>query len=253
VIGGRYGTQSSEDASHSITQAELRSALEKDIQVFIFIDASVDAEFATWKANRASKFADKMQFPTVDNIKVFEFIEEIRGPHRNNAISTFTSISQIMDYLRIQFAGLFQRSLQESRRAAEIGVVHELKSISATLEQVTRFLTAERSGVNDPVEGILQTNHPAFRRFAELTSTRYRVFFTVKSELDAWLKSLGWTTVAKEMLDRDSIGEWAHRRNDDMRYIKLTNEIFNGDGQLQSFTDDVWQDKWITIQVEHDE
>src|SRR5438105_9519087 len=38
VVGGRYGSDSHDDPGFSISQAELRRALERGIQVFIFVE-----------------------------------------------------------------------------------------------------------------------------------------------------------------------------------------------------------------------
>ncbi|OGU15970.1 MAG: hypothetical protein A2076_04850 [Geobacteraceae bacterium GWC2_53_11] len=84
IIGGKYGTASQHEHGYSITQNELRRALEKGIQVFIFIEKSVLSEFSTYKINKDNK-STKYNF--VDDIKVYEFIEHLYKLPRNNPIS----------------------------------------------------------------------------------------------------------------------------------------------------------------------
>jgi hypothetical protein len=48
IIGGRFGTQSDQEPHYSISQNELRRALERGIQVFIFIEKNVLGEYSTY-------------------------------------------------------------------------------------------------------------------------------------------------------------------------------------------------------------
>ena len=52
VIGGRYGTESQEQPGSSITQAELKTAIENQVQVFIFVEQAVHSEYGTYLINK---------------------------------------------------------------------------------------------------------------------------------------------------------------------------------------------------------
>ncbi|MBI1741571.1 DUF4062 domain-containing protein [Candidatus Acetothermia bacterium] len=56
IVGGRYGSPST-SREGSITQNELKRAFEKGIQVFIFIEQNVLAEFSTYQINKDRTFA----------------------------------------------------------------------------------------------------------------------------------------------------------------------------------------------------
>ena len=237
IIGGRFGTESQQEAGYSITQNELRRAHERNVQVFIFIEQGVHSEYETYKLNKDNKTI-KYQF--VNDIRIYEFVESIHKLPRNNPIATFQTSKDITDYLRAQWAGLFQRFLREQNRASVVEVIDELKSIAGTLGQTVEFLTKEREQ-EAPIQSILSVNHPAFRRFAQLTKTRYRIFFTDDQELNAWLKARSWKTVDPEAMDIDSVREWYS----DGEYIKLTEHIFDGIGKLKSYSEDEWNDSWL--------
>jgi len=208
IIGGRYGTSSQQELGYSITQNELRRALDRGIQVFIFVEKNVLSEFSTYQLNKENK---STIYRFVDDVKVYEFIEHLYQLPKNNAITPFEISTDITKFLKNQWAGLFQRFLQEQKRLSEIKVLDEMKTVSSTLQQLVVFLTEERKNKDDAIKSILMTNHPAFNRFAEITKTPYRIFFTNKSELNRWLKARSWKSMEDEQLDEDSVMEWTNK------------------------------------------
>ena len=242
VIGGRYGTESKEQPGYSITQKELSVALENQVQVFIFIEQSVYSEYGTYSINKETQ---DINYRFVDDKRIFEFIEAIHKLPRNNPITQFQTRSEIVDFLRTQWAGLFQRFLQDQKRIVEIRALREMKSVAGTLEQLVGFLTEERKNKDDAIQHILLANHPVFNRFRKLTSTPYRIFFTNEEELNQWLREVGWNPVNEEIYDDGSYKEWAHR--DLPEYIRLTEAIFDEDGKLRVYTEDMWIDSWLEL------
>ena len=249
VIGGRYGTESQEHPGSSITQQELKAAIENQVQVFIFIEQDVHSEYGTYSINKEN--AD-IKYRFVDNPLVFEFIDSVHNLPRNNPITTFQTAHDIVEFLRSQWAGLFQRFLQDQKRLQEIKTLEEMKQVSGTLEQLVRFLTEERKGTDDAIQQILLANHPAFRRFRELTKTSYRVFFYNEDELDRWLNARGWVPVRESAYDDDSFREWQDKEEAGS-YIKLTEAIFDEEGTLRVYTEDTWDDNWLDVKTYHSE
>lgn len=81
IIGGRFGSESKED-QYSITQHEIKKAIEANKLVYIFIDRYVDAEYSTYLKNKNANIT----YAQVDDIRVYKFIEEIRDLKKNNTI-----------------------------------------------------------------------------------------------------------------------------------------------------------------------
>ena len=143
----------------------------------------------TYQLNKENP-STKYQF--VDDVRVYEFIEDLHKLPRNNPIATFDTSADILEYLRAQWAGLFQRFLQEQQRISELEILDGMKSVADTLKQLVNFLTKERRSKDDAIKSILLVSHPVFRRLAQITNTPYRVFFTNQEELNKWLKVRGW-------------------------------------------------------------
>jgi len=241
IIGGRYGTESS-SRDGSITQNELLEALSKGIQVYIFVEQSVLAEFFTYRLNKDNK---DIKYGFVDSIEIYKFLEMIHSLPQNNPVTPFTTSADICDILRSQWAGLFQRFLREEGRLSEIQVLDEMKSVARTLQETVSFLTKERKDSDGAIKTILSMNHPAFRRFAEIASIKYRVFFTNKEELDKWLAARSYNPIKQDSYDKGSVLEWVNKK--DKKYIRLTKNIFDDDGKLKPSSAEKWDNNWIEL------
>jgi hypothetical protein len=120
IVGNRFGTESKETPGFSISQRELRRALERGVQVFIFVDRNVLAEYRTYLAN---KHIAELQYQAVDDVRVYQFLERVYALPNNNAVTPFETSAEIAIFLKSQWAGLFQRFLQEQGRAAEVDLL----------------------------------------------------------------------------------------------------------------------------------
>lgn len=133
IIGGRYGSES-KDKKYSITQTEIRTAFEEGKQVYIFIDKNVLSEFHTYSVNKGSA----MKFYYADNIKIYEFIEEIFAIKGGIIIAPFENVIDITRYLKTQWAGLFRdmlRDKSEAKRMSKLSSqIEDLKIISESLK-----------------------------------------------------------------------------------------------------------------------
>ena len=244
ITGGSFGSESTETPGYSISQVELKKALENGIQVFIFVEKAVFHEYQTYKLNRQS---EDVKYASVNDTRVFQFLDELYKLPRNNPITQFELASDISTYLRDQFAGLFHRFLQENTRTKEVSMLREAASIAGTLKDLVRFLTEERTSKDDAIKEILLSNHPAFRRLKTLTSTTYRVYFVSRPEMESWLKARGYEQFSRDQFDPDSVDEW--NKKDTPGYLKFTKNIFDEDDKLLVFTEDDWKDDWITLRT----
>lgn len=240
ITGGSFGTESAEEPGYSISQVELKRALDRGLQVFIFVENSVFNEYNTYKLNKGS---DEVIYSSVNSIKVFQFLEELYSLPSSNPITRFEIASDITNFLREQFAGLFQRFLQEQKRVKEVRVLDEMNSVAKTLKELVGFLTEERKNKDDAIKNILIVNHPVFRRLATLTNTPYRVFFTTKQEMESWLNARGWRSVSEDSLGPGSVAEWSKKE----QFLEFKEEIFGQDNKLLPYTADDWNDEWIDV------
>jgi hypothetical protein len=240
IIGGRFGAESKEDPGYSVTQVELRRALENGSQVFIFVEKSVLAEFSTYEMNKEH---EGVRYRFVDDIRVYKFLEEIYALPRNNPIAPFETGRDIAEFLRQQFAGLFHRFLQDQQRVAQLRVFDEINGLATTLRELVAFLKESKNSTHDSTESILLANHPMFHALSSALGIRYRIYFSNRNEFRQLMKARAWKPVPKDSWDKDSVDEWVKGKE----YIKFLRSLFDGVGRVALPPEAEWEDGVIQV------
>ena len=155
LIGGRYGSPSSREADNelskgffepyeSVTKLEYKAALERDVPVYILIEAGVFNEFQTYRRNREN---DSITYAHVDSVNIFKFIDEILHQKRNNAVHSFEKYTDIEYWLREQWAGLFRdfltRRSGQKDLASLANQVSELTEVNRTLKKYIEMIVSQ--------------------------------------------------------------------------------------------------------------
>jgi hypothetical protein len=240
IVGGRFGTTSQHE-DRSISQEELRRALARGTQVYIFVEQSVLVEYQTYRTN---KDVDGIAWRYVDDPRVYAHLEQLYALPVNNTIQAFETAGDITDFLKKQWAGLFHRFLQEQARSRELDVLGEMQSTVATLDRVVSFLQSENREHSEQLSEILSVEHPAFARLRQLLKVSYPVFFRTFAELNRWL------TEAENFIPLDEgtwddVFHWEWRRDD--RYLKISKSLFDEDDRLVFISREAWDDDAIQL------
>lgn len=183
IIGGRYGAEKSDkkeklpkdfyERYDSITRQEYAAAVERDIPTYILIEKPVYADFETYLRNKNNK---DVRYAHVDSVNIFRLIEEVLSKPKNNPVHHFDKYSDIENWLREQWAGLFKEFLSRMSSQQQLSSltaqVSELREISKTmktyLEEVVskvapnesvRIIDAERERLDKAFQiGLLTSN-----------------------------------------------------------------------------------------------
>jgi phosphoserine phosphatase len=126
VIGGRYGSPplprkrnaKAKPKFNSITKLEYTTARAEGIPVFTFVNADVLSEYKTWKRNDAST---SISYAHVDDTQIFNLIDEVYSEEQNNILFSYRQVSDIIDRLKEQLAGLLKDTISDRRQAAKRG------------------------------------------------------------------------------------------------------------------------------------
>lgn len=133
IIGGRFGGKF-KDTDKSITNAEYENAIANHIPIFALVESGVYSDHFVFQKNKTNK---SINYPAVDNIKIFDFIDEVRKNAINNALIPFRDFSDIEIYLKKQWAGMmhyFLVSESETKRVSDL-----LKEISTATQKIEYF------------------------------------------------------------------------------------------------------------------
>lgn len=243
LVGGRFGSASKQDP-YSISQLEFKTASELQKPTYIFVERDVLAEYKTYSKNRESK----IEWTAVNDVRVYKFLEEVFLLPSNNPVSPFETSLDITGFLQEQWAGLFQRLLQESGQQEQLAMVREMRESIQTLRQLVTYLAEEKKQEGEAITQILLMSHPAFTQLQKIIGVKYRVFFTSHLELEHWLRARSYRLVTESEWDEPEVEEWINKSDKKIHYLlKISQSLFSADGRLIVMTPDEWKDEYIQL------
>ena len=141
IIGGRYGQEYKLDPDQSVTNAEYKKAVEAKVPIFALVERDVYEQYHVYRGNKENPNVDaaSINYPAVDSVKIFDFIEEVQDQAVNNALVPFADFGEIESYLRQQWASMmfsFLTSESEARRVAD--TLSAVTEVSRKIEFLTR-------------------------------------------------------------------------------------------------------------------
>ena len=242
IIGGRFGSESKEE-NYSVSNIELKTAIDKGRQVYIFIENSVLHEYRTYQTNKDN---ESVRYASVDDVRVFKFVEEVLALPLNNQIKGFETVQEINLYLKEQWAGLFQRLLGESARQKEVNLIEDLKSTSKTLNQLVSYILDEKARGDQAVKDILLSNHPAFDDIRRKLDIPYRVIFQNYDELNQLIKARQYEEEDPwDIWGKEGFYSWKRRKGD--IYLRVSKDIFDDENRLKIYAPSEWRSVWIEL------
>ena len=156
IIGNHFGSQAA-DSNFSITMEELRAAIKNKKKIYIFIAKDVYIENKTYIQNKDS---GKFRPAYADDIKIHQFIEELKQTVKNNPIESFETTADIIQSLKNQFAGLFQNLLARDASLTEAKTAYDLQESTEIFKSLLSQFKSESQRLFESFEGsVLTTNN----------------------------------------------------------------------------------------------
>jgi hypothetical protein len=150
----------------SVTQLEVLKAVEIEIPIFTFIDNRLWNDHELYEKNKSKPILKDIEFPSIDKpetaVFIFEFINFLRHRTRGNSINPFTKFEDIEVTLKKQWAGLFQRLLNESKNKQL-----ETKRIDVLSSQFEDLKTAILASIGSNNERDVARGVVRFRRLVD--------------------------------------------------------------------------------------
>lgn len=238
ILGSRYGSKAITEEptkEYSVSQMELKTALDEGKQVFIFIEKNVLTEYETYMANKGN---DNVIYRYVDNPNIYKFIEEIKGLRNNNNIKGFETADDIKIYLKEQFAGLFKQFLMDSRRMKEISVLRDIEDTAKNLHSLVDYLKQENKDKSSEINRIIMFNHPIIGKLKELLRINYNFYIEDEQDLSNLLGAYGYKKFESY--------KWMRPVLNGNKIISVNCDIFEN-GKLKYIKQNEWKDDYITI------
>ena len=224
VIGGRYGSRAvveeGIEAEYSVTQKEIKTALEKNKLVYLFIEKNVLTEYETYVLNRGR---DDVNYKFVDNINIYKFLDEIKSLSRNNNIKGFETADEIKSYLKEQWAGLFKQYITDADKFREQRVLSDINETAKVLRGLVDYLKESNEDKDASINDIIKTNHPVVSRLKELLEIPYNFYIEGWKDFMALMNARSYSYNEKTQV-------WTSKQRKNQ--IIVNNEIFDEDGKL---------------------
>lgn len=249
IIGGRFGSESKDLSKEqqlerkSISQRELKTALERNKQVYIFIDKNVSAEFETYRIN---KDVENINYRYVDDKRIYGFIEEIKDLVINNNIKEFETSEDIISYLREQFAGLFQRFLDNQIRIKEFNLISELDRTSQVLNKLVEFLSEQNKDQQKGVDQILMLNHPLISKLKDSLNIPYNFYIVGYEDLFHLLQARGFKKKTVSVDENEDDYTWIKNYKDGSSdSVYIDKKIFDKEQNLINILPAKWKEDYF--------
>lgn len=127
IIGGRYGG-TFKDNDTSITNNEYKHAIINNIPIFTLVEDPVYSDHNIYTTNKKTNpdIVEQINYPSIDNQKIFHFIDEVRKNTQNNAIYAFKDFSDMEIYLKKQWAGMMYDFIIDRHQKKTLTITNNL-------------------------------------------------------------------------------------------------------------------------------
>ena len=240
IIGNRYGSPAiidEKEKEYSVTQREIKTAFDKNKQVYIFIDKNVLTEYETYLLNKKSK---DIIYKYVDNSNIYKFIEEVKSWSHNNNIKDFETADDITKYLKEQFAGLFKQFMDDRKKVEEILDIRDIKDTAKTLHELVDYLREDTKDKDEEISRITRIDHPLVGKLKALLDVPYNFFIDSETDLQALLNARGFQKGAEP-------GVWTGGLNKKNDKLTISMDLFEN-GKLKYIRHSEWKDEYVKLE-----
>lgn len=242
IIGGRFGSESLRQ-NNSISQIELITALKEEKQVYIFIEKNVLSEFETFLINKDTS----IKYRYVDDIRIYQFIEEVKNLNSNNNIKGFETATDITRYLKEQLAGLFQRFLDEQTRIKELSIIKNLEKTALTLNKLVNLISEDNKGKTEEINKILMINHPLVETLRTKLNIDYNFYIEGFLDLNQLLSARRFYKMDADPREQSDVFLWRRTLSRKITDLSISQTLFDEDGKLKFIKKTDWSDKNVII------
>lgn len=225
LIIGRYGGNF-KDSDKSITNNEYKEAVKQNIPIFTLVETGVYSDHNVYNKNKKDKpdIYKNISYPNIDDIKIFDFIDEVRKNGKNNAIQPFRNFSDMEIYLKKQWAGMMYDFLLEKNKESESKLTNKLLDnidlASKKTEELVKYLlklsNQDNINIDKEIENI--DNKVEAEKFVQLVIDQFNLTELPKIKMEdlinfdiencSWiefLKFLGFIYSSSELFDEDEV------------------------------------------------
>ena len=240
IIGGKYGSES--EHGGSITQNELKRAINDNKKVYIFVEDKVYTEFFTWQKNRDNT---EIKYSYVDNPKIYIFLEKVYELPTNNQIVPFSKTSEIIEYLKEQWSGLFHEYLIEETKKEEISLALKLKEQIENFNNIIEYLKENNEKINSALNEFMIYNNNFLLKLREFLCLPQSFYVKNINDLDKMLNAMYYFQDYSYYYDRNYYIWKKLESNNNPYYLRISKDLFDENGNLKKNIDEIFNENSV--------
>jgi len=229
VLGNHFGSKSSEN-DLSITMNELETAIKNKKKIYVFISNDVYIENRTYEINK-----DNGTFKSAytDDIKIHEFICNLNAKANTYLVVTpFENTEQIVQTLRLQFAGLFQNLLAREASLTEAKTAYDLQQTADNIKSLISDFREEENAFFNKFSSSIFANNMTINRILEFLGTKkLSIFAKDLTTLDEFMLLLKFISVDVDDPFEDT-RKYVYDDYEKTKTLILKNVLFDGNENI---------------------
>jgi len=229
IIGNKYGTESMA-GNYSITMEELKNAIKTRKKVYTYVIKDVFIENSTYEKNKETG-TFKPAF--ADNIKIHEFISELKETVRNHPILPFEAVTEVIENLKSQFSGLFQRLLTQETSATESKTFYDLQATADEIKTLIQSFSEQKESFFAKFDNSIFSTIPTLTTIRKCIGMNKSIFYAPDREALIEFFNLLNFEVIDDGLPFTLEVKLCRKHYDNEDYITLKDELFEKDGKLK--------------------
>lgn len=231
IIGNHFGSKSSVN-DFSITMNEINTAIKNKKKVYIFIANDVFIENRTYEQN---KDTGSFKSAYTDDIKIHEYISELKNNNKIHVIESFETTEQIIRTLKLQFAGLFQNLLAREASMTEAKTAYDLQETADEIKNIVEQFTEEKEAFFAHFDSTIIANNLTLTRLKKYLGIEKAAFYATDYDaLSEILKMAGYNEELGE--ESNEIYKYTkteyHSQSKTIKTIILKDGLFDEDLNL---------------------
>lgn len=231
IIGNHFGSKSSVN-DFSITMNEINTAIKNKKKVYIFIANDVFIENRTYEQN---KDTGTFKSAYTDDIKIHEYISELKNNNKIHMIESFETTEQIIRTLKLQFAGLFQNLLAREASMTEAKTAYDLQETADGIKNLVDQFDKQKEDFFAHFDSTILANNLTLTTLKKYLGIKKATFYATDYDgLSEILKMSGYNEELGE--EDDELYRYIkvehHQRSKTIKTISLNNDLFDDELNL---------------------
>ena len=181
----------------------------------------------------------------MDNPKIYIFLEKVYELPTNNQIVPFSKTSEIIEYLKEQWSGLFHEYLIEETKKEEISLALKLKEQIENFNNIIEYLKENNEKINSALNEFMIYNNNFLLKLREFLCLPQSFYVKNINDLDKMLNAMYYFQDYSYYYDRNYYIWKKLESNNNPYYLRISKDLFDENGNLKKNIDEIFNENSV--------